>query len=120
MDLYESNIPEHKSKRHQHKFSKKGGCLLLDASDELRRWCSEKLQRLECLGLNPYKMVELWRNYRPQIPKPYRNNTLYQKPDARALSVVKDEEKVERSVVRKKLKEAKAAGMKKTLEDIVF
>ena len=44
---------------------------------------------------------------------------MYQKPDVRALSVVK-EEKVERSVFRKKLKEAKAAGMKKTLEDIAF
>ena len=62
---------------------------------------------------------ELWRNYRPQIPKKHRRNILYRKPDERAFSVVK-EEKVERSVFRKKLKEAKAAGMKERLESIAY
>ena len=116
MDLCESNIPEHSKRKHKHKLWKRGQ--LRNAAD-LKKWSSEELKNVECMGLNPYKMVELWRNYRPQIPKKYRRNILYRKPDERALSVVK-EEKVERSVFRKKLKEAKAAGMKGRLESIAY
>ena len=115
MDLRESNTPDHKI--HRHKLPKKG-CLLRSATD-LKKWTSENLKPVKCSGLNPYKMVELWRNYRPQIPKEYRRNKLYRKPDAAVMSVVK-EEKVERSVFRKKLNEAKAAGMKERLESIAY
>ena len=114
MDLYESNIAEHT--KHTHKLSKKGRFM---NGIELKEYSSAKLQNLECLGLNPYKMVELWKNYRPHVPKQYRKNELYQKPDAKVLALVK-EERCERSVFRAKLKGAKAAGMKERLESIAY
>ncbi len=64
-------------------------------------------------------MVELWKNYWPHVPKKYRKNILYAKPDAKILSLVK-EERSTRSVFRAKLKEAKAAGTKARLESIAF
>ena len=115
MDLQESNTPDHNI--YPHKLFKKGR--LINNATDLKKWTEENLKTVECSGLNPYKMVELWRNYRPHVPKTHRTNILYRKPDARALSVVK-EEKVERSVFRKKLKEAKAAGMKERLESIAY
>ena len=74
---------------------------------------------MECAGLNPYKMVELWKNYRPHVPEQYRRDRLFRKPDAKVMSLVKDE-KSERSVFRAKLKKAKTAGMKERLQSIAY
>ena len=46
---------------------------------------------LECLGLNPYKAVELWENYRPVIPVDFQNVALYAEPDTAIMAKVKDE-----------------------------
>ena len=70
-------------------------------------------------GLNPYKMVEMWKNYCPNIPVEFQNNELYAKPDKKVLAMVKDE-KSYRSEVRAKLKAEKAAGMKDIVERITF
>lgn len=114
MHLRESNLTEHTTK--MHKASKKG-CLM--STVDLRTYTSTNLKRHQCPGLNPYKMVELWKNYRPHVPKKYRRNILYAKPDAKVLSLVK-EERSTRSVFRAKLKEVKAAGMKERLDSIAF
>ena len=36
-------------------------------------------------------MVEMWRNYCPNIPVEFQNNELYAKPDEKVLAMVKDE-----------------------------
>jgi hypothetical protein len=87
--------------------------------EQLRTHTSTNLTNVLCSGLNPYKMVELWKNYRPHIPIPLRKNILYAKPDAKVMSMVK-EERSDRSVFRAKLKEAKAAGMRSRLESLHF
>ena len=110
----ESNLIEHATKTH--KASKKGRLMNIE---QLRTHTSTNLTNVLCSGLNPYKMVELWKNYRPHIPIPLRKNILYAKPDAKVMSMVK-EERSDRSVFRAKLKEAKAAGMRSRLESIAF
>ena len=69
--------------------------------------------------MNPYKVVEMWKNYRPNIPVEFQNNELYAKSDKKVLAMVKDE-KSYRSEVRAKLKAEKAAGMKEIVERIAF
>ena len=110
----ESNLIEHATKTH--KASKKGRLMNIK---KLRAYISTNQTNVRCSGLNPYKMVELWKNYRPHIPIHLRKNILYAKPDAKVMSMVK-EERSERSVFRAKLKEAKAAGMRSRLESIAF
>jgi hypothetical protein len=52
------------------------------------------------LGLNPYKSVELWKNYCPVVPVEFQGDALYAKPDATIMSKVKDE-KLFRAELRK-------------------
>jgi len=113
-ELRESNLDEHTVCFH--KASKKGR--LMNAAD-LKAYSTTELQNIKCVGINPYKQVELWSKYRHHVPKAYKRNILYSKPDAKILSMVK-EERSERSVFRAKIKEAKAAGMKERLESIAF
>ena len=65
---------------------------------ELKAYTVAQLTNVECVGINPYKMVELHTKYGPQIPKDYRNNILYRKPDAKVMALVKDE-RSERSAI---------------------
>ncbi len=65
----ESNLIEHATK--MHKASKKGRLVNIK---ELRTYTSTNLTNVRCSGLNPYKMVELWKNYRPHITIHFRNN----------------------------------------------
>jgi len=51
----------------------------------------------------PYKMVEMWKNYRPIVPMEYQDDELYAKPDAKVMVNVKDE-KVYRAESRAVLK----------------
>ena len=116
MDLHESNIGEHNNKC-THKLSKKGR--LMKHAAELKAYTAAQLFNVECVGINPYKMVELHSKYGPQIPKEYRKNILYRKPDAKVMALVKDE-RSERSVFRARLTESKLAGMKARLESIAY
>jgi len=86
---------------------------------ELKAHSSTLLSPIKCLGLNPYKMVEMWKNYHPMVPMEYQDDELYAKPDAKVMANVKDE-KVYRAESRAVLKANKYGGVKDTLEDIVF
>jgi hypothetical protein len=86
---------------------------------ELKVYTSEFLESVPCTGLNPYKMVELWKNYREHVDPAYHDDVLYQKPPAHVLALVK-EERLERSVFRAKIKDAKVSGMKEKLESVAF
>jgi hypothetical protein len=39
--------------------------------EELLAYAEKVLTPIKCVGLNPYKMVEMWKNYRPVIPVEY-------------------------------------------------
>ena len=53
--------------------------------------------------MNPYKVVEMWKNYRPLVPVEYQCYILYVKPDAEVMAKVKDKKvyRVETRVVLK-------------------
>ena len=86
---------------------------------ELNAHSSTPLLSIKCLGMNPYKMVEMWKNYRPMVPMEYQDNELYAKPDVKVMANVKDE-KIYRAESRAVLKAKKYGGVKDTLEDIAF
>ena len=69
--------------------------------------------------MNPYKMVEMWKNYPPMVPMEYQDDELYAKPDVKVMATVKDE-KVYRAESKAVLKAKKYGGVKDTLEDIAF
>jgi hypothetical protein len=49
-----------------------------------------------CIGLNPYKAVEMWKNYHPVVPPEFHDNRLYAEPKIEQWSKVKIE-KLDRS-----------------------
>jgi hypothetical protein len=57
--LRESNLNEHKVV--DHKAVKRTKCF--NSVSEFRAHCNSLLLVIKCLGLNPYKAVELWKNY---------------------------------------------------------
>ena len=85
---------------------------------ELTEYAERVLTPIKCDGLNPYKMVEMWKNYRPVIPVEYQLNALYAKPSDEVLKKVKVE-KEDRSEFRAKLKVKKYAA-KKGVESTAF
>jgi hypothetical protein len=64
--------------------------------EELLAYAEKVLTQIKCDGLNPYKMVEIWKNYRPVFPVEYQLNVLYVKPSPEVLAKVKVE-KTDRS-----------------------
>ena len=43
------------------------------------------------VGLNPYKMVEMYKNYRPVVTDEFQSDELYAEPSAKVWSKVKRE-----------------------------
>jgi hypothetical protein len=114
MNLRESNLDQHTATKFR--LSKKG---LLMNQTQLREHTSKELMMLECAGLNPYKMVELWKNYRPHVDPIYWDNILFREPEEKVMALVKAE-RGERLVFRAKIKDAKASGMKERLDSIAL
>ena len=86
---------------------------------ELKAHSSTLLLPIKCLGINLYKMVEMWKNYRPMVPMEYQDDELYAKPDVKVMANVKDE-KLYRAESTAVLEAKKYGGVKDTLEDIAF
>ncbi len=61
------------------------------------------------MGLNPYKIVEMYKNYRPNVPVEYHSDVMYTEPSEEVWSKVKVE-KTERSEFWANLKAKKYAG----------
>ena len=74
---------------------------------------------MTCLGMNPYTMVEMWKNYRPLVPDKHQCDTLYAKPAVYVMKMVKDE-KVYRAETREVLTSKKYWMSKETIEDMAF
>jgi hypothetical protein len=85
---------------------------------ELSKYAEGVLMPIPCVGLIPYKMVEMWKNYRPNVPIEYHTDVLYQEPSPEVWSKVKVE-KTDRSEFRANLKAKKYAG-KERVESTAF
>ena len=115
MELRESNLPEHPILKH--KLSKRGKELRVVA--ELKAKSDTLLLLIKCLGMNPYKVVTMWKNYRPLVPVEYQCDILYAEPDPEVMAKVKDE-KVYRAESRVGLKGIKYGTAKNTIENMAF
>ena len=114
--LRESNLNEHPITLHR--TSKKKAKIFASAA-ELKAHSNLLLLPIKCLGMNPYKMVELWKNYRPMVPVEYQDDILYAKPDSEVMAKVKDE-KAYRAETRVVLKGKKYGATIETIEDLAF
>ena len=85
---------------------------------ELIEYAEQVLKPIPCVGLNPYKMVEMYKNYRPVVPVEYHPDVLYENPSPEVWSKVKVE-KTDRSEFRANLKAKKYAG-KERVESAAF
>jgi hypothetical protein len=85
---------------------------------ELIEYAEQVLKPIPCVGLNPYKMVEMYKNYRPVVPVEYHADVLYENPSPEVWSKVKVE-KTDRSEFRANLKAKKYAG-KERVESAAF
>ena len=86
---------------------------------QLREHSSAMLLPVKSLGLNPYKIIELWKNYRPMVPAEYHDDALYLEPDEETKAKVKDE-KLYRAETRLVLKAKKYGGVMDSIEQIAF
>ncbi len=87
MRFRESNLVEHREfivklrKRHWE----------YTGRTELIEYAERVLKPIPCVGLNPYKIVEMWKNYRPNVPIEYHGDVLYEEPSPEVWSKVKVE-----------------------------
>ena len=111
--LRRSNLEDHTTTTH--KVSKRSR--KFNSVAEVRDYSSSRLKPLKNVGMNPYKVVEMWKNYRPNIPIEYHDNVLYVEPTPAQWAKVKDE-KCDRSEFRAGLKMKKYGENKATKEKI--
>ena len=116
IELRASNLDEHQVAMYFKVLKKSRN---FNSALELKAHSSTLLLPIKCLGMNPYKMVQMWKNYRPMVSIEYQDDELYAKPDAKVMANVKDE-KVYRAKSRAILKAKKYGGVKDMSEDIAF
>jgi hypothetical protein len=85
---------------------------------EMIEYAEKVLKPIVSVGLNPYKMVEMFKNYRPVVPVEFHLDELYAEPSPEVWSKVKVE-KTDRSEFRANLKAKKYAGEER-VESTVF
>jgi hypothetical protein len=76
------------------------------------------LKPIQCVGLNLYKIVEIYKNYRPNIPIEFHSDVMYAEPSEEVWLKVKVE-KMERLEFRANLKAKMHAG-KEQKESMAF
>ncbi len=74
---------------------------------------------LEWQGINPYKVYELFKNFRPYVPVEFQSDPMYAMPSPEVLAKVKAE-MVDRKEFRATLKMKKYDWTKKQLETVAF
>ncbi len=75
---------------------------------------------ITCAGMNPYKIVEMWKNYRPNVPIEYHlDDLLYAEPSEEVWAKVKME-KTDRSQFWATLKVKKYAENKERIKRVAF
>ena len=113
IELRQINLEEHESL--VHKVGKKSR--KLRSQVEVRAY-SARLKRMNYVGMNPYKVVEMWKNYRPNVPPEFHDNILYIEPTAAQWAKVKVE-KLDRSEFRA-ANRLKKYATKETIESMVI
>ncbi len=78
----------------------------------------EVFKPIQCVELNPYKIVEMYKNYRPNVPIEYHSDLMYGEPSEEVWLKVKVK-KMERLEFRANLKAKKDAG-KEQIESVAF
>ena len=81
--------------------------------------CGRQLKTLEFEGINPYKVYELFKHYRPYVPVEFHSDEMYAEPSSEVLAKVMAE-KVDRRVFRAALKKKKYDRAKEQLENVAF
>ncbi len=76
------------------------------------------MKPIQCVGLNLYKIVEMYNNNRPNVPVEYHSDVMYAELSEEVWSKVKVE-KTERSKFWANLKAKKYAG-KEQIESVAF
>jgi hypothetical protein len=76
------------------------------------------LKPIQWVGLNPHKIVEMYKNYRPNVPVEYHSDDMYVEPCEEVWSKVRVE-KTERSEFQANLKAKTYAG-KEQIESMAF
>ena len=90
----------------------------LNSPAEVRAHSQMRLKMMDYVGMNPYKVVELWKNYRDNVPPEFHENALYAEPTAAQWAKVKVE-KSDRSEFRATQK-AKKYAAKERVESLAF
>jgi hypothetical protein len=85
---------------------------------QLIEHADKMLKPIQCVGLNPYKIVKMYKNYRPNVPVEYQTDVMYMEPSEEVWSNVKVQ-KTERSEFWANLKVKKYAGNEQ-IESMAF
>jgi hypothetical protein len=86
---------------------------------QLVKHADKVLKPIKCVGLNPYKIVEMYKYYRPNVPIEYHSNVMYAEPSEEVWSKVKVE-KMERLEFRANLRREKNYAEKEQIESMAF
>jgi hypothetical protein len=86
---------------------------------KIAEYLLEVLRPIAWKVMNPYKIVELWKNYMPNIPIECHSDELYAELSEEVLAKVKTE-KNDRSEFRKTVKAKKYSENKERIESVVF
>ncbi len=76
---------------------------------QLIEYADKVLKPIQCVGLNPYKNVKMYKNYRPNVPVEYHSDVMCAEPSEEVWPKVKVE-KMERLEFWANLKANKYAG----------
>ncbi len=77
------------------------------------------MKTLEFEGINPYKVYELFKHYRPYVPIEYHSDPMYVEPSPEVLAKVMAE-KVDRRVFRAAMKKKRYEQTKGQIETTMF
>jgi hypothetical protein len=115
MTVRQSNLPEHEE------FVLKLGKKYTEGMSyaKIVGHTDQVLAPIPHVGLNPYKQVEMFKNYRPNIPVEFHSDELYAEPSKEVWAKVKTE-KIDGLEFRAKLKAKKYADNKERIESVAF
>jgi hypothetical protein len=89
------------------------------SNTQVQDYAQGELAQLEFDGINPYKVYELFKHYRPYVPIEYQSDPMYAEPSPEQMAKVKSE-KVDRKEFRATLKKKKYDNTKERLEAVAF
>jgi hypothetical protein len=116
MTLHQSNLPEHQEFV---LYLQKRGTWDGMTRSKIAEYSEEVLRPVAWKGMNLQKIVELWKNYKPNIPIEYHLDELYAEPSEEVFAKVKTE-KIDRSEFWKTVKAKKYSENKEQIESVAF